>query len=149
MKINQLLNLINPLTNSNNQFSVQFALMNGNIGRAYYDGLINLNVQLKYGIYAISDANNHNILYIGKGGTINNNGSYGNQNLNGRLKNARGQFPNSFEYFRDVMNQNNLHTLIFTVLYSNANNPPAYIESVSLLNYLNQNGNLPLLNNAF
>jgi hypothetical protein len=149
MTINQLRNLINPLTNGNNQFFIQIDLMNDNNGKAYYNGLINLNVQLNYGVYVISDANNQNVLYKGKGGTICKDGLFGNQNLNGRLKNARGGFTNSFEYFRDIMNRNSLQSLIFTVFYSNANNPPAYIESISLREYLNQNGNLPMFNREF
>ena len=70
MTINELLNLINPLTNGSNQFTIQSANMNTNDGKQYYDNLINLHVQMNYGIYAICNSDNHQILYIGKGGRV-------------------------------------------------------------------------------
>jgi hypothetical protein len=149
MTINELLNLINPLTNGSNQFTIQSANMNTNDGKQYYDNLINLHVQMNYGIYAICNSDNHQILYIGKGGTIQNNGTFKNQNINGRLKAARGTYNNSYLYFQNIMTENTLNSLIFLVIYSNTNNPPAYIESISLRHYLNQNNCLPILNNEF
>ena len=149
MTINNLLNLTNQLSNGCNQFSIQLDQMNSNGGVNYYNNLINLNVQLEYGIYAICDSVDQRVLYIGKGGTIQNNGTFKNQNLNGRLKAPRGRYNNSYLYFQDVMNQNNLDSLIFLVIYSTIKNPPAFIESISLHYYLNQYNCLPMLNNEF
>jgi hypothetical protein len=149
MIINELLNLTTPLANGSNQFTIQLANMNTKDGKQYYDNLINLHVQKNYGIYAICNSDNHQILYIGKGGTIQNDGTFKNQNLHGRLKAPRGTYNNSYLYFQNVMTENTFDSLIFLVIYSNLNNPPAYIESISLRHYLNQNNCLPILNNEF
>ncbi len=149
MTINELLNLTTPLANGSNQFTIQLANMNANGGKQYYDNLINLHVQMNYGIYAICHSDNHQVLYIGKGGTIQNDGTFKNQNLNGRLKAPRGIYNNSYLYFQNVMTENTFDSLIFLVIYSNLNNPPAYVESISLRHYLNQNNCLPILNNEF
>ena len=149
MTINDLINLTTPLANGNNQFTIQLANMSANGGKQYYDNLVNLNVQMSYGIYAICDSGNQQVLYIGKGGTIQNDGKFKNQNLNGRLKAPRGTYNNSYLYFQNVMTEKTFDSLILLVIYSNPNNPPAYIESISLLKYLNQNNCLPMLNNEF
>lgn len=149
MTLNNLLNLTNPFSNGSNQFTIQLNQMNMNGGVNYYNNLINLNVNLEYGIYAICDSDEQRVLYIGKGGTIQNDGTFKNQNLNGRLKAPRGNYNNSYLYFQDIMNQNNFDSLIFLVIYSGVNNPPAYIESISLHQYLNQNNCLPMFNNEF
>ncbi len=147
MTITNLLNLTNTLSNGSNQFTVQQDQMNRDIH--YYNNLINLNVLPEYGVYAICHPDDERILYIGKGGTIQNNGVFKNQNLNGRLKAPRGGYKNSYLYFKEVMNQNNFHSLIFLIIYSNESGPPAYIESISLLHYLNQSNCLPMLNYEF
>lgn len=123
MTINELLNLINPLTNGSNQFTIQSANMNTNDGKQYYDNLINLHVQMNYGIYAICNSDNHQILYIGKGGTIQNNGTFKNQNINGRLKADKEKnlkyidldFENKIEQRISSYIQNNFSFCVFRV----------------------------------
>jgi hypothetical protein len=149
MTIIDLLNLTTPFANGSNQFTIELVNMNSNDGKKYYENIINLYVQLNCGIYAICDSGSQQVLYIGKGGTIQNDGTFKNQNLNGRLKAPRGAYSNSYSYFLNVMLQHNFDSLIFLIIYSNPNSPPAYIESVSLLQYLSQNNCLPMFNHEF
>jgi hypothetical protein len=150
MTINQLIEIINPMTNGNHQFDIHLAEMNNDRGNMYYRNTINQNVRENYGIYVVCNQINNKILYIGKGGTLKNDGTFKNQNLNGRLLASRGaQYSTSYEYFKHKMNQNNLQSLRFYVIYTNVANPPAYIEAISLNQYFNENNSLPILNDEF
>jgi hypothetical protein len=149
MTLDNLLALTIPYSLGHNQFTIDLISMNNVNGKLYYETQINQSVQKKYGIYAFCNPINNAVLYIGKGGTLKKDGTYRLQNLNGRLKAARGSFTNSFEYFKDIMNQDNFKSLIFFVLYSSDNYPPAYIEAVSLHQYFNRHNRLPMFNHAF
>lgn len=148
MNLNNLLILANPLTANSINFDVLLPSLN-NIGKTYYDGLINQNVLNQNGIYIIYHPDGDSIIYIGKGGTLKQDGNYTNQKLNGRLKASRSNLNNSFEYFKQFMNQNNYQILRFYIFYSNQNIPPAYLEAVVLYNFYNINNCLPILNNEF
>jgi hypothetical protein len=149
MNLNNLLELTIRYSLGNNQFTIDSNSINNINGKLYYDTQINQNVQEKYGIYAFCNPINNDVLYIGKGGTLKNNGTYKKQNLNGRLKAARDSYPNSFEYIKYIMNQGNYESFIFLVLYSSDNYPPAYIEAVSLHQYFNLHNHLPMFNKEF
>ncbi|MEY3501267.1 MAG: hypothetical protein RL308_2940 [Bacteroidota bacterium] len=149
MTLSQFVALTKPFIEGLNQFTIQRTNMNDTNGQTYYKNSVNENVKPNYGIYAVCDTRDNSVIYIGKGGTIKNNGVFGNQNLNGRLKAPRGVYNNSYEYFKKVMNDNSMENLTFFVVYSNSDNPPAYIEAVALLDFYKQNSALPLLNNEF
>jgi hypothetical protein len=150
MTINQVIEIVNPLINGNHQFDIDLAEMNNQNGSQYYRQIINHNVQGSYGIYLVFDQINNEILYIGKGGTLKNDGTFKEQNLNGRLLASRGaQYSTSHEYFKHKMNQNNYQILRFYIFYSNQNIPPSYLESILLYNFYNINNCLPILNNEF
>ena len=148
MNLNNLLNIAAPLTTGSINFDFLLPSMN-NIGKTYYDGLINQNVLNEIGIYVIFNPVEDCIIYVGKGGTLKTDGTFKNQKLDGRLKAPRGNFNNSFEYFKQFMNQNNYQTLHFYIFYSNQNIPPAYLEAIVLYNFYNINNCLPILNNEF
>ena len=148
MTLNNLLNLAKPLTANSINFDVLLPSLN-NIGKTYYDGLINQKVLNQNGIYVIYHPDGKSIIYVGKGGTLNKDGNYKNQKLNGRLKAPRSNFNNSFEYFKQLMIQNNYQILQFYIFYSKQNIPPAYFEAVVLYNFYNINNCLPVLNNEF
>lgn len=149
MLLNDLLLITTPFAVGCSKFTIDLANMNANSGRQYYNELIDNNIQMSYGIYAICDSDSQQVLYIGKAGTIQNNGTFKNQNLNGRLKAPRGKYNSSYLYFQNVMNDNSYDSLILVAIYSNPNTPPAYLESMSMFQFLNQNNCLPTLNNEF
>jgi len=154
MNLDQFVTLTSPFIEGFNQFTIHRNNMNEPNGKTYFKNSVNRNVKENYGIYAIYNEKDNSILYIGKGGTLKNNvaskrADFGKQNLNGRLQAPRGLESNSYEYFKKVMNNNSLENLTFFVVYSKSKYPPAYIESVALLEYYSQNGCLPFLNNEF
>jgi hypothetical protein len=148
MDLNNLLNITAPLTANSINFDVLLPSMN-NSGKTYYDTLVNQNVLNQIGIYVILQPLEDSIIYIGKGGTLKTDGTYKNQKVNGRLKAPRGNYNNSFEYFKQFMNVNNHQILRFYIFYSNQNIPPAYLEALVLYNFYNINNCLPVLNYEF
>jgi hypothetical protein len=148
MNLNNLLNIAAPLTAGSINFDVLLSSMN-NIGKTYYDGLINQNVLNEIGIYVIFNPVEDCIIYVGKGGTLKKEGTYKNQKVKGRLKAPRGNYNNSFEYFKQFMNLNNHQILRFYIFYSNQNIPPAYLEAIVLYDFYNINNCLPVLNYEF
>ena len=150
MTINQLLDILNPITNDNHHFELQLVQMNNDNGNVYYRDRINNNVHQNCGVYVVCNQMNNEILYIGKGGTLKNDGTFKDQNLNGRLLASRGkEYSTSYKYFKHKMNQHNLEVVKIYVIYTNMNNPPAFIEAISLKHYFNINNSLPLLNDEF
>ena len=151
MTLNNLLNYTAPFSIGSNQFLINSVNMNNVNGKRYYNATINLNVLKQYGIYAFGNSLDNKLLYIGMAGTLKNDGTYKNQNLNGRLSLAeRDGFPNGFEYFRNLMNTNNFESLFFLVIYTNINNPPGYfpgfVEVSSIHQFYTQNNVLPMFN---
>jgi len=151
MTLNNLLNYTAPFSIGSNQFLINSVNMNNVNGKRYYNATINLNVLKQYGIYAFSNSLDNKLLYIGMAGTLKNDGTYKNQNLNGRLSMApRDGFPNGFEYFRNLMNNNNFESLSFLVIYTNIINPPAcfpgFVEVSSIHQFYTQNNVLPMFN---
>ncbi len=145
MNLNNLLNIAAPLTAGSINFDVLLPSMN-NIGKTYYNRLINQNVLNEIGIYVVFNPLEDSIIYVGKGGTLKADGTYKNQKVNGRLKAPRGNYNNSFEYFKQFMNINNHQILRFYIFYSKQNIPPAYLEALVLYNFYDINNCLPLLN---
>ena len=138
------------MINGNHQFDINLAQMNNQTGSQYYRQIINQNVLNSLGIYIVCDQINNKILYIGKAGTLKNDGTFKEQKLNERLLASRGtQYTTSHKYFMHKMNQNNLQILRFYIFYSNQNIPPAYMEAAVLYNFYNINKCLPLLNDEF
>jgi hypothetical protein len=150
MNIRQLITFLKPITNRNHQFEIQLVEMNKQKGSSYYREVINLNVDSKYGVYVIYNPLNNKIVYIGKSGTIKNDGTFEDQNLNGRLLASRGN-TTSHKYFTSKMNQYNFKALNFYVFYTKKANPPAYIEALSLHQYFKRNSykSLPMFNQEF
>jgi hypothetical protein len=150
MRIDQLLDILNPFTNDNQHFILNLVEMNNDNGNVYYKNSINKNVNQNYGVYVVCNKMNNEILYIGKAGTIKNDGSFKDQNLNGRLLASRGnKYSSSYKYFKHKMNQHNIEIIEIYAIYTNMNNPPAFIEAFSINHFFNLNKRLPLLNDEF
>lgn len=148
MNLNNLLNITTPYIANSINFDISLTSMI-NLGKTYYDGLVNQNVLNQIGIYVVLDPVEDCVIYVGKGGTLKADGTYKNQKVNGRLKAPRGKYNNSFEYFKQFMNLNNHQILRFYIFYSNQNIPPAYLEALVLYNFYNINNCLPVLNYEF
>jgi hypothetical protein len=149
MTSEQVFNLIAEFCEGTNQFHLNLERMNDQDGKRYYNEILKNNVEYRYGIYFICDSVDSKVLYIGKAGTLKNDGLYKSQNLIGRLNAPRGKYNNSFLHFKEMMNDNNFDNMIFRVFYSKNNFPPAYLEAIALYNFYKTQGKLPKFNNEY
>jgi hypothetical protein len=112
-----------------------------------------------YGVYVIygvsDDANNEELLYIGKSGTINQNGRTGKQGLCGRLQNKQTKKMSKVEFYRKTLTGELLgrqyRELRFwwAETYRNGKGVPPFLAEAQLLSaYLEEHGHLPPLNKA-
>jgi hypothetical protein len=107
------------------------------------------NVPNKYGVYIIYNDKNE-IIYIGKAGTVNNDGSFKNQGLKKRLKN-RQQKKSRKVFFQEIIEKYNYEFLYFKwfVIYQEDKGIYPFLAEAELLaKYLDIYKRLPLLNRA-
>jgi hypothetical protein len=107
------------------------------------------NVPNKYGVYIIYNDKNE-IIYIGKAGTVNNDGSFKNQGLKKRLKN-RQQKKSRKVFFQEIIEKYNYEFLYFKwfVTYQEDKGIYPFLAEAELLaKYLDIYKRLPLLNRA-
>ena len=110
------------------------------------------NVPKGYGAYIIyaNGKKCENIVYIGKGGTINNNGDFEKQQLRERLNNQQHEMRRE-DFFKWKMSQSkNLHKLIIQWLIIKDNSfMPAFLEALLIQLYYSKYHKLPLWNRSF
>ncbi|MHB1238568.1 MAG: hypothetical protein ACYCY7_13510 [Gallionella sp.] len=107
----------------------------------------------KYGFYVISSTTlaGHEIIYIGKAGTVANDGNFKKQGLRKRLKNKQGD-QSRVNFFRDHSEKNNLSGLNFEwfVTFDDDDKSiavlPVLAEAQLLQAYFSEQGRLPELN---
>lgn len=123
------------------------------IGEDIRQVLIQNNVPNSYGVYIIYSIENNkeNIIYIGKSGTMQNNGTFKTQGIAGRLKAVgSNNIPRNI-YFQDILEKYNFKKLKFLWIVTVNNSDieiPALVESKLLQLYFNDNKVLPLLNKS-
>jgi len=106
-----------------------------------------LELMKEYGVYVITDCNK-NIIYIGKGGTIKQNGEFKMQNISKRLKNIRNK-QDANDYFIDVMNDYNFNSLNIYCIKTFPEKLPAFIEADLMQKFYDEHKKLPILNKSF
>ena len=164
MKIQDIQKIISKYTkNTLNSFVVDKNLLMQDVNlkknaRRKYNKHIRENVEKKYGVYIWENNENKEIIYIGMAGKIKQNGIVGDQTIDERLINSRGQvFINgkktdipTGEYLLKIMNEKNFSKVNFYIIYLDTTTlPPTYIESVLLYEYLKIKKQLPILNHTF
>ncbi|WP_426092378.1 hypothetical protein [Flavobacterium sp. DSR3-2] len=154
MTIPEIMQIANEYINNNTFFEVPHQLFLQPNGRSLYNQLIRLEIQANsYGVYIWENTETGEIVYIGMAGKIKTNGQLGSHSIENRLIATRGKVNGrdvlTNDYVFNYMQNNNVNTLTFHILYTNEQTPPSYLESVLLYNYYSQNGVLPKLNNAF
>jgi len=136
-------------------FTIELQLFRSENGRKVFNQTIKSNVEKKYGVYIWVDTLTKEVLYIGMAGKIKTNGSLGDHSIQNRLLASRakdketGKDIQTNDYIFKFMNDNQINSLDFCVMYSKKEEPPAYIEAVLLYNYYKKNKKLPILNNSF
>jgi hypothetical protein len=97
------------------------------------------------GVYLILK-NGDELIYIGKAGTLQQNGDYKRQSLPGRLRASRGKHTAN-AWFGNVRQQHGSLRIKYIIL--NNDQPPAYFEACLLMEYFSNRKQLPLLNKSF
>ncbi len=107
----------------------------------------NIQRQRKYGIYIVRQQRAGEILYIGKSGTIDNQGRFKGQDLPGRLTNVKGR-TNANKWFSSLVEEKGPLAIEYVFL-DPAPLSPALAEATLLQACLNVYGRLPYRNKAF
>ena len=100
----------------------------------------------KYGIYMISQHDTQEVLYIGKGGTIDSWGRFKKQDIPERLKAPKGGNIPADKWFRDLLQEKG--PLLIEYVFLPRSKSPAFVEAVLLQAYLNEHHRLPYRNKS-
>lgn len=154
MNIHNIMQIANEYIENNTVFDVQHQLFLQPNGTRLYNQLIRDEVPANsFGVYIWENTQTGEIVYVGMAGKIKTNGQMGSHAIQNRLKASRGKVNGrdiqTNEYIFNYMQNNNVESLTFHILYTNELTPPSYLETILLYNFYNQNGVLPNLNNAF
>jgi hypothetical protein len=99
-----------------------------------------------HGVYVIRQRDTREILYIGKGGTIDREGQFKRQDLLGRLQNVRNKDVSADEWFRNLVHKKG--PLLVEYLILELPVAPAYVEATLLQSYFAEHRCLPPKNNS-
>ena len=136
-------------------FEIEKHIFFENNGREIFNKKIRDKVDKKFGVYVWIDASTNDIVYIGMAGKIKTDGTLCDHSVQNRLLASRGKDKitnkdiQTNDYVHNFMNDNNIDTLNFYVMYSKFDEPPAFIEALLLYKYYKKNKKLPKLNNSF
>jgi hypothetical protein len=103
-----------------------------------------LSTDRHYGVYVIRQKPGSRVLYVGKAGTVANDGTFKDQDLPRRLTNTRGT-TSSARWFEQLLNQHGA-LLVEYVLLRPSPLSPAFAEAKLLQAFLNEFGRLPVAN---
>lgn len=103
-----------------------------------------------YGVYCIyANSVNGELLYIGKGGTINFDGTFKGQQLRKRLNNSQHKQRRE-NYFVERMKSEHLGILIIKwYILKDSSILPAFLEAMLIQAYFEKNKKLPRWNKSF
>lgn len=107
----------------------------------------NVQRQSKHGVYVIRQETTREVLYIGKGGTIDRAGKFKNQDIPNRLANVKGNDLPADIWFSSLVKEKGPLVIEYVFLASTPESP-GLVESLLLQAYLNERGCLPYRNNA-
>jgi hypothetical protein len=106
------------------------------------------------GVYIFTSLKNGSelLVYIGASGTMNQNGKFGNQLLNGRLSNMQNSKTRRQDFFEKKISLDQLDSIKVNwwVTFDQSNNDlPMYVEALLIQKYFDNHKNLPLWNAEF
>jgi hypothetical protein len=93
-----------------------------------------------YGVYIVRKLDTREVVYIGKGGTIDQQGQFKDQDLPVRLRNSRGKISAN-QWFRELVEERG--ALVVEYLVVEAPVTPAYVEATLLQAYFVEHKRLP------
>ena len=100
------------------------------------------------GVYLIREKKSSEILYIGKAGSVDNNGDFKKQTIFGRLKNKKGGKSSNI-WIKNLFERKGTLIIEYILLPDTKNPTPAFIEALLLQAFLNDKNRLPLKNKMF
>lgn len=136
-------------------FIVEKQIFSEDNGRKIFNKTIREKVDKKFGIYVWVNNSTNEIIYIGMAGRIKKDGKLGKHSIQNRLLASRRKDKTNKKYIQtndyvcDFMKKNIVEAMIFYIMYSKTEEPPAYLEALLLYNYFKKNNRLPELNYSF
>ena len=101
-----------------------------------------------YGVYVIRQQETREVLYIGKGGTVNPKSQLKGQDILGRLANVRDGDMAADKWLRNLVETKGPLLIEYIALEGAIPKSPAFLEAQLLQAYLNENKCLPYYNKA-
>ena len=98
----------------------------------------------KYGVYVVRQRDTSEVLYIGKGGTIDSKGRFKGQDIPRRLKNVKERNIRANKWFGDLYQKKG--PLVIEYVFLPISKCPALVEATLLQAYLNDQHRLPYKN---
>lgn len=97
----------------------------------------------KHGVYIVRARDSHEVLYIGKSGTLDDYGRFRKQDIPGRLTNIRGT-ENPNDQFQNLLQEKG--PLIIEYIFLLVSKSPSFVEKALLQAYFNEFNRLPYKN---
>ena len=98
----------------------------------------------RYGVYVVRQRDTREVLYIGKGGTVDSQGQFKGQDIPQRLKNVKEGNISADKWFLDLLQEKGL--LVIEYVFLPISKSPAFVEATLLQAYLNEHHRLPYKN---
>lgn len=108
------------------------------VANKHFEGVLGAK---KYGVYIVRCRKSNQVIYIGKGGTIRQDGNFRGQDICGRLTNTRGKNNANDTFLEYYKNYGPLRIEYFILLDKEL--CPAIVEAFLLQAYLKEHGHLP------
>ena len=84
----------------------------------------------RYGVYIVRQRDNQEVLYVGKGGTVNSQGQFKGQDVPRRIKNVKaGDIPSN-KWFSNLLQEKG--ALIIEYIFLPISKSPAFVETMLL-----------------
>ena len=100
----------------------------------------------KYGVYVVRQRSIGEVLYIGKGGTIDPEGKFREQDIPDRLTNVKAHDISANRWFANLCQEKG--PLLIEYVFLSTSKSPALVEATLLQAYLNEHHRLPYKNKS-
>ena len=112
----------------------------------FKDRYPNIRKEKKYGVYLVRQRDSKEVLYVGKGGTVDSQGHFKGQDILRRLKNVKTRDVYADDWFRSLLQEKG--HLVIEYIFLPISKSPAFVEAALLQAYLNEHHRLPYKNKS-
>lgn len=153
MDINEIKTLVRPFIDKETDFQIVIDQLRLDGGREYFNKTIREKVDKRHGVYVWSNTATGEVVYIGMAGKFKADGKPCTHSIQNRLVASRGKISGTDiqtnDYVRYKMTDHNINSLTFSIMYTKADEPPAYVEALLLYEFFKRTKNLPKFNSSF